>query len=93
MDQTRRASVVENKSAGSAWRFLNHSVPTLFERHYRVERIVDPLPIAPTELDVPAAVFEALDPGASDPVEYQRRRDVNNAAVRRYRERRGKAAK
>jgi integrase len=86
------ASVVESKNAGSARRFLNHSVPTLFEKHYRVERIVDPSPIAPTELDVPAAVFESIEPRAPlDPVEYQRRRDVNNAACRRYRERGGKA--
>lgn len=88
------ASMVESQRSGSAWRFLNHSVPTLFERHYRVERIVDPDPISPGEIDIPASISEANHPRVPkiDPVEYRRQRDLNNTHVRRCRERKGGAA-
>jgi len=44
------SSIVEFENPGMGWRFLNHSVPSLFENHYRVERICNPSPVAPTEL-------------------------------------------
>jgi integrase len=45
------ASEVERQAPGSGWRFLRHSVPTLFDKHYRVEKIVEQQPIAPPEIE------------------------------------------
>jgi len=83
------ASLVENKRAGSAWKFLNHSVPSLFEKHYRVERLVDPDPIAPPEVAVPEALADhpqAVRPPL-DPAVREQRWEANKLATRRCRER------
>jgi integrase len=44
------ASDVERLHPGAAWRFLRHSVPTLFDKHYRVDKIVEQNPVTPTEI-------------------------------------------
>ncbi|HEY1598959.1 MAG TPA: hypothetical protein VGG64_05120, partial [Pirellulales bacterium] len=83
------ASLVENQKAGSAWKFLNHSVPTLFENHYRVERLVDPNPIAPPEVAFPEALADHPQPPIAiiDPVEQERRWELNRVATKRCRDR------
>lgn len=44
------ASSVESEHPGAGWRFLRHSVPTLFDKHYRVDKIVEQKPLAPPEI-------------------------------------------
>ena len=44
------SSEIDKRQPGSGWRFLNHSTPTLFEDHYRVDRIAQPKALMPPEL-------------------------------------------
>lgn len=44
------ASAVECSNPGAAWRFLRHSSPTLFDKHYRVDKIVEQHPLVPPEI-------------------------------------------
>ena len=44
------ASELEARTPGAAWRLLRRSVPTLFEKHYRVGRICDKNPLRPPPL-------------------------------------------
>jgi hypothetical protein len=49
------SSEVERVHPGAGWRFLRHSEPRLFDKHYRVEKIVEQQPLAPPEIQ--AKVF------------------------------------
>jgi integrase len=49
------ASEVDKLHPGSGWKFLRHSVPELFEKHYRVDKIVEERPLLPPEIE--AKVF------------------------------------
>ena len=56
------SSEVDRTNPGAAWRFLNHSTPALFEKHYRVDRISTPDPLSPPEIALPE-----LPPAAPKP--------------------------
>ncbi len=44
------SSEVEKLHPGAGWRFLNHSNPDVFEKHYRVRRICDSNPLLPPSI-------------------------------------------
>lgn len=44
------SSEVDQQHPGSGWRFLRHSTPAVWEKHYRVERIVEAEPLRPPPL-------------------------------------------
>jgi len=43
-------SAVERDNPGQGWRFLNHSGPTVFEKHYRIDKVCQPESIMPPEI-------------------------------------------
>lgn len=45
------ASEVEKLNPGAGWKYLKHSIPTLFDKHYRVDKIVEEKPLLPPEIE------------------------------------------
>ena len=52
-------SAVEKAHPGSGWRFLNHSTPSVFEKHYRVDAICQSETIMPPEIGTNAGPSQA----------------------------------
>jgi integrase len=44
------SSAVEKANPGQGWRFLNHSGPAVFEKHYRIDKVCQPESIMPPEI-------------------------------------------